>query len=744
MVGDRRRSDSGRRQPHPLYVLLKNGVLIAVVLALLALIAIVAATLLRPDISGPAYLALINVNLVLLGVVVVFTMRRLLVMFLDRRGRLKGGRLHLRVLGIFSLLAVVPAVAVMTFAVYLMNQGVESWFSDKVNGALEGSLQVAQAYLEEHEKALLVEVDSLAKDRVWNTSFLLLDRDGLRDWLRAQMDDRKLSELAVVDENGNVLVTASDMGGFAIPPDVMANIRVQGEIAQTFKNINDGRVLAVAPLRDGMMLVGQRWVNPAVLSRVDKTNEAFREYDGLRKERQRIKLLANLFLIGLTVTAMAGAVWTGIQLATRIVRPVTALVHATNRVSAGDLDVRLTPERDDELGVLTQAFNRMALQLQNSRDLLERKNREMDDRRKVMEGLLTGVTAGVVSMDASGNVKLANQAAESLLGLKMGQNLSKVAPAIGEMLGALVEHPRQLYQQQLKIEGVDGDSKTLQVRMVPQFVEGGKVGTVVATFDDVTPLIGAQRLAAWRDVARRLAHEIKNPLTPIQLSAERLKRKYMSAVPEGERELFKQLTETIVRQTEDMRKLTNEFSDFARMPEAVMEPQNLIEMMDSAIVLQKAGRSKITFETEYKVPVKDAGLLCDRGQLNRVFVNVLENAVNAIEEREGSNVEAGKVQVVVKKPQADMLQVTVMDNGKGLPPDVEVDHLFDPYVTTRKNGTGLGLAIVRRVMDEHGGQVRLLRRPQGGTAVELSFAVGPQIGKENKTNEQPKPAAERV
>jgi two-component system nitrogen regulation sensor histidine kinase NtrY len=340
-------------------------------------------------------------------------------------------------------------------------------------------------------------------------------------------------------------------------------------------------------------------------------------------------------------------------------------------------------------------------------------------------------------------VRSANHTASTLLGIKVGGKLAKASPVIHEAWLAFVANPRPLAQQQVKINATDGDSHTLLLRLVPQYVEGGKVGSVVATADDITPLIGAQRIAAWRDVARRLAHEIKNPLTPIKLSAERLQRKYLKLLPESDQPLFKELTNTIVQQAEDMRRMTNEFSDFARMPVAVFQQENLIDLVDQAVTLQAGARSGITFEKKYELKRDDAVLLGDRGQINRVLVNVLENAVNAIEESpqhgpkhdkdekktkpggKGEKSDVGLVTLVVKRTHDGKLRVTVLDNGKGLPPEVDVAKLFDPYVTTRKGGTGLGLAIVRKVMDEHEGQVRLLRRPEGGTAVELTFTPNP-------------------
>ncbi|PIZ30057.1 MAG: two-component sensor histidine kinase, partial [Alphaproteobacteria bacterium CG_4_10_14_0_8_um_filter_53_9] len=383
------------------------------------------------------------------------------------------------------------------------------------------------------------------------------------------------------------------------------------------------------------------------------------------------------------------------------------------------------------LGVLTQSFNRMILQLKNSRALLEKKNKELDMRRRAMEAVLTGVTGAVLSVDGYGVVGWCNGHAERLLGVKQGLKLGKTAPEVAQLVEKVAKEPRPLVQEQVKLCCADNNTemRTLQVRVVPQFIEGGKVGAMVVTADDITPLIGAQRVAAWRDVARRLAHEIKNPLTPIQLSAERLRRKYLKVIPPEDQELFAQLTETIVRQSEEMRRMTNEFSDFARMPEPVMQPEDIIALLEQLVALQKTAERGIAYEIDNQLAPDERTVVCDRGQIGRVLVNLIENASNAIAERDGeesgTKMPQGVVKVVVKKTHDGMLGITVLDNGRGLPPDVEVDTLFDPYVTTRKGGTGLGLAIVRKVIDEHKGSIRLARRKEGGTLVELTLPYAP-------------------
>ena len=757
VAGDRR---SPRRGHHPVYQWLRWGFVALVALLLLGLAGVMLVATREADLSGPAYLALININIVGLVLLLLYVVRRVVVMLLDRRGRLRGSRLHYRVLGIFVFLAVLPAVGVGSTAIYLLNQGIESWFATKVSVALEGGRQVAEGYLKESGRGLQGEVLAMSRDPAWQMPALLLSQDTMGGWLRQQMNLKQLEELAVVDSDGQVMVSGSGLRFLILPSEVVQYLqnaefqRANGAVvwSEVFRQADGRRLLAVAPLKAGLWLVAQKSLNNEMLEQISATASAYNDYADMMEQRGRIRHVVTLFMLVMLGSTVTAAVWAGIRLANKIVKPVTELVHGTNRVSAGDLTVRLEPRDDGELGVLTQAFNRMTVQLASNRDLLERKNNELDERRRFIEAILTGVTAGVVAVDDEGLVRVANQSAITMLKLTLGTKLSKQVPELADVVQDVGQGNilgRSVVQRELKVTLAEGDTRTLLVRLVPQGAIGlaGMRG-VVLTFDDITPLIGAQRLAAWQDVARRLAHEIKNPLTPIQLSAERLKRRYLKQI-HTDAELFAQLCDTIVQQSEEMRRMTNEFSDFARMPQAQMQDENLIELIDSVVALQRA-RGGVEFVTEYGMAL--AMVKADKGQITRVFTNILENAYNAIAEREGTNVPQGRVEIVAREQQAGMLLLEIRDNGRGLPDHVEVESLFDPYVTTRKGGTGLGLAIVKRVMDEHGGTVRLLRRKGGGTTVEMGFplteptlaahhvdaghkAKNKLIGKETKTDE---------
>jgi two-component system nitrogen regulation sensor histidine kinase NtrY len=696
---------------------LVKGAAILIFLSAIASVVFVLFNVLNdPETTGPVLLTLINANILLVMLFALYIGRKLVLMFLERRGRLRRSRLPLRFLGIFSVLAVMPALLVAGYALYMLNQGLEAWFSQKVTQALEGSLQVAQAYLDEHEKALLIEAQALAKDPSIAAPNFLLDPLAMQDILLHEQEVRGLDELSLYDDSG-ILISSSVQGKLAAI-DLLTMLGSDDRRPKALTDYNERRVIALVPVKGSNWLLTSRGIHPSVVARMDETEEAYKEYYGLLKDRGRIRLVFTLFLLVLVFATLAGAIWAGLRLANRIVKPVTELVHATNKVSAGNLDVRLIPHDDDEMGILTQSFNRMTQQLKNNRTLVEKKNRELDNRRRTMEAVLTGVSAGVIALTPQGTVQTANRIARESLNLQAGKGIEALPDELRYMFEAFMKNPQDLRQQQVRLEQ-EGETKTLLVRMVPQWLGVGKIAAIIVTFDDITPLLSAQKMAAWSDVARRLAHEIKNPLTPIQLSAERLRRKYSDKVGKENQELFQQLTETIVHQTEEMRRMLNEFSDFARMPTPVFQQENLLDILDEAILLEETARADIVFKTDYQVPQEEAALVCDRSHINRIITNVLENSINAINERKGKKLPKGEIKIVVKMSQDDRLSVTVLDNGLGLPEDVAVDQLFDPYITTRKQGTGLGLAIVRRVMDEHDGQVKLSRRSEGGTSVEL-------------------------
>jgi two-component system, NtrC family, nitrogen regulation sensor histidine kinase NtrY len=638
---------------------------------------------------------------------------------------------------VFTAVTLFPALAVGIVGIVIFNRGIDGWFTARIEASQQAGQQLAQGYLNAAARGLQAEAMALAADPLWQLPPLLLSEATVATLLRSQQAERNLTELVLTDDAGQTLASAS---GFPSPLPTQVITYVQSAPApgrpEAFRQADGARLLAAVPLRSGYWLVAERALPASMQIHLRQLESTRRDYRDIADNRAAMQRNLTWLMITMLLGSLAVAAWAGARLSAKLAGPITALVHATNRVSAGDLSVRLTPRDDNELGVLTQAFNRMTHQLAAKADLVERKNTELDERRRLNEAVLLGVSAGVVAVDEAGVVRIVNPSATSMLGLQVGDKLSRVSPELSEVLRAfhahLYEaeiHQRRLIQSHtLKVvvkhteNGAEHEeTRTLQVRLLPIGGEMGKSG-VVLTFDDITPLVGAQRLAAWQDVARRLAHEIKNPLTPIQLSAARMKRKFMASIAQTDQPLFGQLADTIVNATEDMRRMVNEFSDFARMPQAQKEPFALADLVADIVALHSS-REGVSVTIENHAP--EVHVEADAGQLRRALTNLIENAINAVNERdaetEGTNLPQGWVQVVVQKPQPDKVSVEIHDNGRGLPEGKEVGELFDPYVTTRKHGTGLGLAIVKKVMDEHGGTVRLARRSKGGTTASLTL-----------------------
>lgn len=687
----------------------------------IALIALLYGLTHSTDRHGMIYLALININLLVLAVLAVFMGRRFLSLFIERKKGLAGTGLNVRLLGIFSFLAVVPAVVVALFSIIFLNLGIEAWFSKRVTSALDGSLEVAQAYFEEHGNRLLTEAETLANDPTLRDPMFLIDPQTIEEVLRREKRQRKLAEVSLYSDDGKLIAHTGDLAPMSSDEitEVLQNPNLSSRL---FADYSDGRIVAIAPTSNEAFLVLTRWVSPAVLGHMDRTRDAYQEYYQLRSERGQVRLVFSLFFLVTTIVVLGAAIWTAFSMSAKILYPVRELVKASNRVRSGDLNTQVEVMDDDELGSLATAFNQMTISMAENQRLLESKNRELEARRQAMEAVLTGVSAGVMSVDSTGVVRLANKTASDLLGVRVNTPLHRYSTELSELSETFIKNDEDILTQQVRLQ-VDGETRILLVRLVPQEVRAGRKRFVVITFEDITNLLSAQRVAAWADVAQRLAHEIKNPLTPIQLSAERIRRKYGTQISK-DTELFGDLTGRIINQVEEMRQMLNEFSDFARMPAAKFEIIDLKELLEEIIPLEKEARTHIKFKAE--IPDEALMIEADAAHLRRLLMNLLENAVNAIEEKGEKNTK-GEIKVVVLKSQSGKITIVIEDNGKGFSDSVDLEKLFDPYVTTRKKGTGLGLAIVRKVVDEHKGHIRLHRAERGGARVEITLPLADKM-----------------
>ncbi len=682
-----------------------------------------------PVISLEARIGLLLFDVAVLSALVALIGARLARLISARRRGAAGSRLQARLVMLFSVIAVLPAVAVLVTSLWILNFQVDATFSSTVRSALSRSLTVAEAYLEEHKKSIRADALAMAADMNVLPMRALTDPNVLAEFLTAQSDVRTLSEAMIVDRHGQVIARSEftfTQGALAVSPFLLQRGWTGDALVITGER--DDRVRAVIKLSDlvgGFLVVG-RFVDPTVLGHIQQTRASVTSYEELADQRQRFEITFAMIHGLVVLIFILVAILAGMAVAARIGGPIAKLISAADKVRGGDLDARVPdPGGADELSSLSRAFNRMTRQLQTQqKDLLEA-NQQLDERRRFTEAVLGGVSAGVIGLDADGRINLPNRVASELLGIDLDSLVGRqLARAVPEMKGLVTEarrKPERVLERQIDLRR-EGRTHTLLVRVMAEVVPGddGQVSGFVVTFDDVTDLLSAQRVAAWADVARRLAHEIKNPLTPIQLSAERLKRKYRRQI-ESDVDIFNTCTDTIVRHVDDIKRMVDEFSAFARMPSAVMKPENITELAMQAVFLQRAAHPDVTFDTD--VPEQHLYMPCDGGKIRQVLTNLLQNALEAVSARaeptNGSELPPGHVQLAMVAGEKTTT-ITVEDNGVGLPAEGR-ERLMEPYVTTREKGTGLGLAVVRKIMEEHDGTVSLEDADSGGARVVLSF-----------------------
>ena len=675
-----------------------------------------------PDPQAVFGLLLVDLVLgLLLGAVVSF---RLVSLWLERRRGAAGSRLHTRLVFMFSFMAVAPAIVVSVFSYLFFDLGVQAWFSDRVRTALSDSLVVAKAYTNEHRQLIRADALSMAADLNREASALIRYPARFRQIVIAQAALRGLSE-AIVFERGGRVLARSELAfsmAFELAPEAALEQAESGEVAIVNDDSYD-RVRALVRLDhvpSAFLFVG-RYVDPKVLGHVARAELAVNEYRRLEGERSGIRINFVLIFSVVALLMLLAAVWFALSFAARLMGPVSSLVGAAEQARDGDLSVRV-PEgpADDEIGTLSRAFNRMTTQLLAQRTELVDANQQLDTRRRFTEAVLSGVSAGVIGLDANGRINLPNRSATLLLDtdaeVLAGESLVNVIPEMAGLLMAARSRPSRFAEGDITVTR-GGRRRTLHCRISAEAQNDNLEGFVV-TFDDITELVSAQRTSAWADIARRIAHEIKNPLTPIQLSAERLKRKYQDEIT-SDPQVFAQCTDTIIRQVGDIGRMIDEFSAFARMPSPNFSVENLRDLVQQALFMQQVAHPNIEFVS--KLPEGSVELMCDRHQAAQVLTNLLQNAADAINEaRQGeASYPKGKIDVVVAD-NGSTVAVEILDNGPGLPVD-QRDRLFEPYVTTRTKGTGLGLAIVKKVMEDHAGELFLENGPNGGACARLVF-----------------------
>ncbi len=679
-----------------------------------------------PEGSNPSLvLNLIYLDAVLLLLLGALIVRRIVNLRSQHSKGVAGSKLHTRLVILFSLLAVTPAILVAVFAGLYLNLGMQSWFNERVSTALSSSQTVAKAYRDEHVRSIQIDALALANNLNRNAAQFSRSRFALERELIKYARAQSLAEAAILDGQGRVLAQTALTLSLAfdkIQPEVFETAN-NNEVVITFEPQND-RARAIVKLDryiDTYLFIG-RFIPPEISGSIDRVETAYTQYSELEKQREGIHISFVMIFLIIALMLLLAAAWLGMTFANQMVRPLTDLITASERIRQGDLAVRVDMEHGaDEIGLLGRAFNRMTEQLETQRNDLIEANR-------FTETVLDGVSAGVIGLDCDGNIHLPNRFAGLFLKTNVesliGQPLEDIVPELEEMFLEAQENPKRPAQNEVRLLR-DGQVRIINASIAAEWEDEDLLGYVL-TFDDITELQSAQRRAAWANVARRIAHEIKNPLTPIQLSAERLKRKYLKQI-EDDPDTFVLCTETIIRQVDDMRQMVDEFSSFARMPRPVLKQENINDLCGEAIFLEKNRSQAI----EYNINLPDGSLplLCDRQQISRLLTNLVKNAAEAIfgkydlepddELPKDQTVPLGTVSLSVQEINNEVF-IKIEDTGKGLPQE-ERDRLTDPYVTTRTKGTGLGLAIAKKIMEEHQGRMALKDRDGGGAVVELYF-----------------------
>lgn len=676
------------------------------------------------------------VVLLVLGAVVA---ARLTHVWVERRRGSAGSRLHVRLVLLFSGVAVTPAIVVAVFSTCFFDLGIQAWFNDRVRTALNESLQASRGYLAEHRNTIRADALGMANDLTRAGRLLMQNPNAFGQVLYTQTALRGLTEAILFDTNGKVIASTGPIGGLGTdpPPAWAMDVARSGDVA-VLDGDDTTRVRAVVGLdaTPPVLLMISRPVDPAILDHMARTEHAVAEYDRLDQNRSGLEVTFALIFAMVALLILAAAVLIGLVLANQIARPIGRLIAAAERVRAGDLAVNVPEEQTgDEMAGLSRAFNRMTGQLAAQRRELMAAYSQIDARRRFTETVLAGVSAGVIGLDPEGRIELPNRAASELLGSdllaaigrKLGDVVPELAPLMSEAQGAPERAGGDEKPRTAEVEiGPPTRRRTLLVRIgvdrrvLPPEVaigQGPRGFGFVATFDDITELQSAQRKAAWADVARRIAHEIKNPLTPIQLAAERLKRRFAREIT-SDQESFTQCADTIVRHVGDIRRMVDEFSAFSRMPQPVIRPEDVGRITREAMVLQRTAHPEIAWETA--IPERGPVAACDRRLLVQALSNLLLNAADSIAMRVAARHDvaeqsggsgggpggfAGHIAVTVDQA-GSFVRVAVADDGVGLPAG-DRSRLVEPYVTHKPKGTGLGLAIVKKVMEDHGGRVTL-------------------------------------
>ena len=682
--------------------------------------------------------------LILLAIIV----REVVLIIQARRHGRAGARLHVRIVGLFSVIAAVPAILVAIVASITLDRGLDRWFSSRTQALIANSLTVAEVYFREHAAMIRSDIMAMAFDVGRAKPLFDQDRARFRQFLTGQAAVRGLPNVIIIRNDLSVIERTEDQrpGQHEVPPPAAGALADVSDSQPQVALLTEAKtVAAVIKLRgyDDAYLYVSRPVDPRVADQLEATQAGVAEYASLQERRVGVQVAFALMYTVIALIVLLSAVWIGLNFAKSLVAPIRRLIGAADQVSTGNLYVQV-PVRPGEgdLAQLGETFNKMTQELRTQHDDLIRAHNLIDSRRRFTEAVLAGASAGVIGVDPDGKISILNRSAEKLIGHieadALGRPLAEVVPELAALFAEARNGFQRLVQGQIMINR-GGRDRNLSVRVTTEQSAAAQHGFVI-TLDDITDLVTAQRTSAWADVARRIAHEIKNPLTPIQLSAERLRRKYGAAIS-VDKAVFEQCTDTIVRQVEDIKRMVDEFSRFARMPKPVMSAEDVADTVRQVVFLMRVGNADIDIEVE--TPEGPLSAEFDRRLISQGLTNIIKNATEAIAAVPPAELDRGRIKVQVKRDGGD-ITIDVFDNGIGLPKDNR-NRLLEPYVTTREKGTGLGLAIVGRILEEHGGSIELNDLPKGmfggrGAWARLRFAAAHVAAKA----EEPVPEVRKV
>ncbi|MEM9028193.1 MAG: PAS domain-containing sensor histidine kinase [Pseudomonadota bacterium] len=651
-------------------------------------------------------------NVLLVGAVIAVVAWQGVRLYNAWRTKVAGARLHIRIVALFSLIAILPALLLAIAATTTFVRAIDGWFAERTRQIIENSLEVANAYVEEHGQVIRTDVVNMARDLNEAAHLLQSDPKRFRELVFVQAGLRDLPVAYIIDQTGKPLVTAIENPKipYRAPPAELIKIAEGGQVP-VLEPRDAYRVAAISRLKDhpGIYVFVARGVSPKVIRELRRTEAGVEEYTLLRKRRSGLQVAHGLLYFLISLTGMLAAIWAGLWFAGRFVAPIGRLIAAAQHISRGNLNVVLPIRRGEgDLRRLSSTFNTMTSELKSQRDELVSANQQLLERRRFTEAVLSGVSAGVIGLDSHGQIRLVNPSAETLLSqsadVLVGQSLDTALPDLSAYLTAIEQDAALARSPSPLTMVIDGEERTFGVRLTRE-ATGTDRGKVV-TLDDITELVAAQRTSAWADVARRIAHEIKNPLTPIQLSAERIRRKYGKVLTE-DREVFDKCTDTIVRQVDAVARLVDDFSSFAKMRAPSFQAQDLRTVVREPVTLFQM--SLETVDIALNLPDEPVVSAVDADHLGQVVTNLVKNAAEAIEtaaQRGDRGADyRGRIEVDLTRT-GDIAELQVADNGTGLDKQHR-KRLLEPYVTTKKKGTGIGLAIVQQIIEQHGGTIML-------------------------------------